>query len=278
MPRKRSNRASNQGTDSIETQALSQYDEVVLEVFLCHYQKGATYLKFRKDELTEACRKHGITVRNIPDIIYTYRARRILPARILATGHWAIEPAGRGAYAFRLLRNPPHFEIPFEDYAPVEIYNALPEVVEGLLRQDEQSLLTRILYNRLVDIFTGLTCFHIQNHYRSFVAGMGEVELDALYVGVNKTGTLFVLPIEAKSQAESEMIGRIQVSQMAKLVRQDFPELCRRILAAKALADGTIAMVEFDDHEEPDDFGIISVGRFCLIQRGTTDDAPGAQR
>lgn len=63
------------------------------------------------------------------------------------------------------------------------------------------------------------------------------------------------------------MIGRIQVSQMAKLVHQDFSELRRRILAVKALADGTIAMVEFDDHEEPDDFGIVSVSRFRLIRR-----------
>ena len=245
----------------------SQYDQAVLEVFLHHYHAGSTYLKFKKDELAEACQKHGITVRNIPDIIYTYRSRRMLPAEILATGHWAIEPAGRGAYAFRLLRNPPHFDIRFGDYAPVDIYNAIPEVVEGLLRQDEQSLLTRVMYNRLIDIFTGLTCFHIQNHYRSFVAGMGEVELDALYVGVDKTGTLFVLPIEAKSQAESEMIGRVQVYQMAKLVRQDFAELSRRILAVKTLADGTIGIVEFDDQIEPDDFGIVSISRFRLIRR-----------
>ncbi|MFQ5881050.1 MAG: hypothetical protein ACE5I9_01075 [Candidatus Methylomirabilales bacterium] len=150
-------------------------------------------------------------------------------------------------------------------------------MVEGLLRQDEQSLLTLVLYNRLVDIFTGLTCFHIQNHYRSFVADMGEVELDALYVGVDKTGTLFVLPIEAKSRAEGEMIGRIQVSQMAKLVRQDFADLRRRILAIKALSDGTISMVEFDDHEEPDDFGMVSVSRFRLIRRGAGGDAAGPQ-
>lgn len=278
MPKRKRNRSLNQRTGSTEAQELSQYDEVILEVFLHHYRKGVDRLVFRKDELAEVCRKHGITVRNIPDIIYTYRARRMLPDRILATGHWAIAPAGRGAYAFRLLRNPPHFEIPFGDYAPVDIYNAIPELVEGLLRQDEQSLLTLVLYNRLVDIFTGLTCFHIQNHYRSYVADMGEVELDALYVGVDRTGALFVLPIEAKSQAESEMIGRIQVSQMAKLVRQDFADLRRRILAVKALADGTIAMVEFDDHEEPDDFGIISVGRFRLIRRGVTGDTPRAQR
>ncbi len=258
----------NQETDNIKTQNLSRYDEVILEVFLNHYQKGVDRLVFSKDELEHICRERGITVRNLPDVAYTYRSRRMLPDKILATGNWAIEAAGRGSYAFRLLCNLPHFEIPLEDYAPVDIYNAIPEVVEGLLRQDEQSLLTRILYNRLVDIFTGLTCFHIQNHYRSSVANVGQVELDALYVGVDKTGALFVLPIEAKSQAKNEMIGRIQVSQMIKLVRQNFPNLRRRILAAKTLADGTIGMVEFDDHEEPDDLGIVSVARFRLIRRG----------
>jgi hypothetical protein len=260
------NHTPDQETDT-ETQQLSRYDEVILEVFLRHYREDADYLIFQKDELTEICRKHGITVRNIPDIVYTYRARRMLPAQILATGHWAIESAGRGAYAFRLLRNPPHFQIKFGDYAPVDIYNAIPEVVEGLLRQDEQSLLTLILYNRLIDIFTGLTCFLIQNHYRNFVADTGEVELDALYVGVDKKGKLFVVPIEAKSQAENEMIGRVQISQMAKLIRQDFSKLHRRILAVKALTDGTIGMVEFDDQEEPDDFGIVSVSRYRLIRR-----------
>ena len=255
---------------------LSQYDEVILRVFRRHYHEGAPFLEFSKDELDETCRELGIVVRNIPDIVYTFRSRRRLPEGIRETGHWAIAGAGRGTYAFQRLVHPPHFEIPFGDYTPIDIYNAIPEVVEGLLRQDEQSLLTRILYNRLVDIFTGLTCFHIQNHYRSAVSGLGEVELDALYVGVDKAGSLFVLPIEAKSQAENELIGRIQISQMARLVRQDFGDLHRRILAVKALSDGTIAMVEFSDHEEPDSIGIVSVSRFRMIRRGEGDRRPVA--
>jgi hypothetical protein len=266
MPRKK-RISENQEIYLPEPEYLSLYDEVILEVFLRHYKVGAERLLFEKDELAEICNKHGITVRNIPDIIYSYRVRKLLPSQILATGNWAILPAGRGTYAFLLLRNPPRFEIPFGDYQPIDIYNAIPEVVEGLLRQDEQSLLTRLLYNRLIDIFTGLTCFHIQNHYRSFVADLGEVEIDAIYVGVDKTGTLTVLPIEAKSQAESEVIGRIQIMQMSKLMHQDFPVLQRRIFAAKALQDGTIAMVEFSDHEDLDEIKIISVGRFRLIRR-----------
>jgi hypothetical protein len=256
------------GNYDADLEGLSIYDEVIQEVFIRHYRPGSTRLTFEKDELTDICLKHGITVRNIPDIIYTYRVRRTLPAKILATGNWAIEPAGRGSYAFRLLQNPPRFDIPLDNFAPIEIFNAIPEVVEGLLRQDEQSLLTRLLYNRLVDIFTGLTCFHIQNHYHSFVTDMGEVEIDALYVGVDKNGALFVIPIEAKSQGESEMIGRIQISQMAKLMRQDFSILKRRILAVKTLQDDTIAAVEFNDADEPDDIQIISVARYRLIRRG----------
>lgn len=74
------------------------------------------------------------------------------------------------------------------------------------------------------------------------------------------------------------MIGRIQISQMAKLVRQDFAQLRRRILAIKALADATIAIVEFDDKEEPDDFGIVSISRFRLIRRGGACTTPGKQK
>lgn len=41
MPKRK--RDLNQGTESTETPALSQYDEVVLEVFRRHYRKGAIY-------------------------------------------------------------------------------------------------------------------------------------------------------------------------------------------------------------------------------------------
>jgi len=54
---------------------------------------------------------------------------------------------------------------------------------------------------------------------------------------------------------------------MANLVRQDFPDLQRRVLAVKELADGTIGVVEFDDHEDPNALGFVSVARFRLVRR-----------
>jgi hypothetical protein len=248
-----------------------RYEQVIEALFFRYYHEGLDYFRFEKDELAAICDELGIVVRNIPDIIYAFRGRRGLPTSITATGHWAIEAAGTNAYAFRRLRNPPQFAIPFHAYAPIDIDNALPELVQRLLREDEQSLLTRILYNRLVDIFTGLTCYHIQNHYRANVRDIGQVEVDAVYVGIDEAGKLSVIPIEAKGRQESEMIGRVQISQMARLARQAFPRLARRLLAVKALDDGTVAFVEFDDHEEPDDFGIVAVRRYRLVRHVDED-------
>lgn len=244
-----------------------RYEQAIEEIFARHYREDLNYFVFHKDELIEVCEQLGITIRNIPDIIYAFRGRRSLPNSITSKGHWAIESAGTNAYAFRRLNNPPQFAIPFTDYAPIDIYNAIPEIVENFLRQDEQSLLTRILYNRLIDIFTGLTCFHLQNHYRSHIQDLGQVELDALYIGVNNAGQLFIIPVEAKSQSEGEMIGRVQISQMAKLVRQDFPDLQARLIAVKVLNDNSIGFVEFDDYLEPDEIGIVSVRRYRLFRR-----------
>jgi hypothetical protein len=255
---------------------LTQYDALILDVFLAHYEEGADVLEFDKDELVEAAAAKGITIRNMPDLIYAYRARRRLPQQILDTGNWAIAPRGKGRYAFVLLLNDPHFDVPFGDYAPVEIPNALPDVVERFLTEDEQSLLTSVLYNRLVDIFTGLTCFHVQNHYRGFIADTGQFELDDLYVGLDAAGALHVIPIEAKGKSPGDMLGRVQVGHMIQLTRQTFPDLPRRIIAVKALPDDTIAMVEFSDEVEPDDVKIRSVSRFLLVRRapGSPETAP----
>ena len=63
------------------------------------------------------------------------------------------------------------------------------------------------------------------------------------------------------------MIGRIQISQMAQLVKQDFHELTNRILAVKELSDKTIGIVEFSDKTDPNEIRILSVSRYRLIRR-----------
>lgn len=64
---------------------------------------------------------------------------------------------------------------------------------------DEQAVLARVRYNRLIDVFLGIACYSLQNHLRTSVRGMGQVETDELYVGVDKRGVQYVIPVQAKS-------------------------------------------------------------------------------
>lgn len=43
MPERNPGRTPPKGTRSTDTQTLSRYDEVILEVFLCHYEEGSAY-------------------------------------------------------------------------------------------------------------------------------------------------------------------------------------------------------------------------------------------
>lgn len=249
-----------------------RYASAIETVFFAHYSSDMEFIEFTRDELVNALRKNNLAVSNLPDVIYMFRSRRLLPPRILETGNWAIDNIGRGWYAFLRMKNPPHFSIDFNEIAPIDIYNAIPELVEGYLRFDEQSMLTRVLYNRLIDIHTGMTCFLVQNHYRSTIAarrGRTEVEIDSLYAGVDSQGRLYIIAIEAKSAGDSELLGRIQLSNMAQLIRQEakFSDLERCILAIKQLNDGTIGIARFNDAAQPDDFGIVSIARYRLIRR-----------
>lgn len=49
---------------------------------------------------------------------------------------------------------------------------------------DEQALLAKVRYSRLVDIFLGIAAYSLQNHLRTSVVGIGQIEMDELYVGI----------------------------------------------------------------------------------------------
>lgn len=64
-----------------------------------------------------------------------------------------------------------------------KVPDATPGIVAKYAFNDEQALLAKVRYNRLVDIFTGVTCYSLQNHLRTTVSEIGQVETDEIYVG-----------------------------------------------------------------------------------------------
>jgi len=243
--------------------AETDYDKIIVRLFLNKYKETAREIDFTKDELVTVANEQHIPLRNPPDVVYTYRSRANLPSQILEKGNWVIVPKGKGKFSFYKSSRKPFVEIQ-EGLSPVEVLTAVPEIVEKYAQSDEQAVLTAIRYNRLVDILTKVTCFHLQSHARTTIEDEGQIEIDDIYVGVDREGTHFILPLEAKSGEERDKLGWIQVANMVKFAKQNYPGLKCKAIAAKPLDRDQIYMIEFSDNPNPEQISIAQIKLYKL--------------
>ena len=227
----------------------SRYRKMVKYAFLKNWKPGAEVVDVTKADLLAAAAegKFADTV-NPGDAIYDARGRSGLAADVKAKAPmgkvWVILGTGDGKYQFVAV-DPALVNIkPAVGKERIKIPDSTPEIISRYALSDEQALLARIRYNRLLDIFLGITCYSLQNHLRTNIESWGQIEVDELYVGVNATGATFVMPVEAK--AGSERISIVQAFQGFELARLRYPELVARPVAA-TFVDGqdTIALFEF---------------------------------
>jgi hypothetical protein len=159
---------------------------------------------------------------------------------------WVIRPAGRSKYCFALVDE--HNIIPTLMKAETKVPEATPGLVAMYSLDDEQALLARLRYNRLLDIFTGVTCYSLQNHLRTFLAGIGQVETDEIYIGVDKKGRHYVFPVQAKGGTDKLNI--VQIEQDFALCVSKFPALICRPIGAQFMEGNLIALFEFESTPE----------------------------
>lgn len=233
---------------------MSKYEEIIEWIFAKNHRQGDVRVPFTRDELVQASNQLGIDrIKNLGDIPYSFRFRRELPQSIQSTApknsEWIIVGTGIGEYLFRLA-SPGKIQ-PTLHYMPIKIPDATPEIVRQYAPgTDEQALLTRARYNRLIDIFTGLTCYSIQNHLRTTVSNIGQVEVDEIYVGINNRGTHFVLPCQAKSPGDS--FGIVQVMQDIALCNERYSMAICRPIALQFTAADRVSLLEMAVNEESD--------------------------
>lgn len=231
---------------------MSNYDRVIAWVFEHNYIPGDVKVHFTREELARACIALDIErIRNLGDIPYTYRFRRELPETIQTKApkdtEWIIVGTGVAEYQFRLAA--PGKLQPIDHIYQIKIPDATPEVIRRYAPgTDEQALLTRSRYNRLIDLFTGLTCYSLQNHLRTTVSGIGQVEIDEIYIGINKRGTHFVLPCQAKSPGDQ--FGIVQVMQDIALCKERYPNAICKPIALQFLGEDSVAILELVVVEE----------------------------
>ena len=223
----------------------NRYQALIGKIFFDGYVEGQQSFEFQRDELISGAVALGIDLpKNLGDVIYSVRFRTPLPPEILATQppgmEWIIEGAGRSAYRFRLV--PINRIVPRADLVRIAIPDATPELIRAYALDDEQALLAIVRCNRLIDTFLGLTTYSLQNHLRTTVKGIGQIEIDELYIGLDKRGCHYVIPVQAKGG--KDQIGIVQTTQDIRFVEQKFPGLRARAIAAQFMDGDVVALFE----------------------------------
>ena len=251
---------------------MSNYRKIVVDIFKRH-RKGGEEFEFGREEIVTSARRCGIDPpKNLGDLIYTFRYRQPLPQEILDTQpsgmHWLILGAGTARYRFRLSKLA-HI-VPTQGMLVRKLPDATPEIISQYALTDEQALLAKIRYNRLVDVFLGIAAYSLQNHLRTRIPNYGQIEIDELYVGVDSRGSQYIIPVQAKGGHDT--LGVIQTIQDTIFCQtQDRYRHCiPRPVSAQFMADDTIAMFEltFDGN----DVSIVAERHYRLTEASDIDE------
>jgi DNA modification methylase len=228
----------------------NRYSAILEKIFFSKYEKGMHEVPFERWEMEKFAAKLKVSLpKNLGDLVYTFRYRALLPTSITSLAGqneiWIIRPAGRSKYTLVLVKDTPI--VPNAHMAVTKVPDATPGIVAKYAFNDEQALLAKVRYNRLVDIFSGVTCYSLQNHLRTTVADMGQVETDEIYIGVDKKGAHYVFPVQAKGGKDKLNI--VQIEQDFAVCATKFPLLVCRPIAAQFMEEGVIALFEFESGE-----------------------------
>lgn len=231
----------------------TMYKQIIAAIFKGKYTPGMREVDFERDELVSTAAALGVRLpKNLGDLVYTFRYRGALPSSIQQTAGegeaWIIRPTGRGRYCLVLVPDRPI--VPNENLAETKVPDSTPGIVAKYAFNDEQALLTKVRYNRLLDVFTGVACYSLQNHLRTTVPNMGQVETDEIYVGIDKRGIHYVFPVQAKGG--TDRLNVVQIEQDFGVCAKKFPSLVARPIAAQFMKRDVIALFEF----EQDDSGV----------------------
>lgn len=230
---------------SARKKVTNRYEAIIEKIFFSKYRSGDEEIPFERDDLPKVAKALKIELpKNLGDVIYSIRYRTPMPSKIRKIQpkgkEWIVEGKGISRYCFRLVAV--NRILPNPQLAAIKVPDSTPEIVSAYALSDEQALLAKVRYNRLLDIFLGIAAYSLQNHLRTTVKGVGQVEIDEIYVGIDKHGCQYVIPVQAKGG--TDRLSSVQARQDIFCCKEKFPDLVCRAISAQFVASDLIALFE----------------------------------
>lgn len=202
------------------------YVTIMESLFFEKYSSGMDSVEFTRNDIVEHAVRAGFArPKNLGDLVYSFRYRTPLPESIKRTApdgySWVIIGTGNAKYKFVLSKTTNI--MPNRALRPILVPNNTPEIITMYSLSDEQSLLSMVRYNRILDMFLGVVAYSMQNHLRTKVDEIGQIEIDELYIAINKAGQHFIIPVQAK--VGNDKIGAVQLYQNIQFCSKRFPHL-----------------------------------------------------
>lgn len=256
---------------------LTKYDRIVIALFRqltagVSTENFPDSIPFDQDDvrtaMSQAVKDGWIDkpVKNVPDIKYTYDARRDLPDECEQIGPITWLQNAKGRYRLQRTRRKNIIRLPAD--LPMVAPKIEPEIdqtppfVASLLGNDEQAVFTRVRNCGLITKFLGFNAWAIQGHHRTTV-NYGQIEVDEVQAGQDGTKRAIV-PISGKGGQDklswSQALNLNTYGKEKPLV----DGLTTRSVGLWRDSEDTIWMIEFSSEVEIDLIEIVNARRFRL--------------
>jgi hypothetical protein len=99
------------------------------------------------------------------------------------------------------------------------------------------------------------------------VKEIGQIEIDELYIGLDKHGCHYVIPVQAKGG--KDQIGVVQIDQDLAYAAQEFPDMRCRPIAAQFMGDDIVALFELTVQD--DEVKVVEERHYKLVPADKID-------
>ena len=234
---------AKKGTEKPQNRYKRLLEHIFFDKNFGAFKEDDTQIEFEREDMERAARALRIKLpKNQGDVIYAQRYRTSLPQRIVDVQpegkEWVIQGAGRAKYRFSLVTA--NRILPNAALRTIKVPDSTPEIIAAYALNDEQALLARLRYNRLIDVFLGVTAYSLQNHMRTTVKNVGQIEIDEVYVALDQRGAHYVVPVQAKGG--KDQLSVVQTKQDFEWCAQKYPDLICRPVSAQ--------FIDTDDHKK----------------------------